>query len=61
MSEEIIPTFPAYQPPKPKPPVFAERNQSGPLMKIMKQMMKLPKRKVLQRRNRMGKKKYIIR
>lgn len=33
---------------------FAERNQSAPLMKIMKHMMKKvgPKKKVLQRRNK---------
>lgn len=58
MSDEL--QFPQYDPPKPKGHQFAERKQVAPLFKMAKMMLKLPKNKVLQRRNRVTKKKFRI-
>lgn len=60
MSEETQPSpqFPNYAPVKGHQ--FAERKQVAPLFKMAKMMLKMPKTKVLQRRNRVTKKKFRI-
>ena len=60
MSEEKQdqPTFPHYEPVKTHN--FMERKQASPLFKMAKMMLKMPKTKVLQRRNRVTKKKFKI-
>lgn len=60
MSDEIQTQFPQYDPPKPKGHQFIDRKQTSPLFKMAKMMLKMPKRKVLQRRNRVTKKKFRI-
>lgn len=52
------PEFPSYN--NPPGPRFAERKQVAPLFKMAKHLMKIPKQKVLQRRNRTTKKKFRI-
>ena len=56
--EESQPQFPQYAPVKGHQ--FAERKQMSPLFKMAKMMLKFPKTKVLQRRNRVTKKKFKI-
>ena len=60
MSDEIQTQFPQYDPPNPKGHQFIDRKQTSPLFKMAKMMLKTPKRKVLQRRNRVTKKKFRI-
>lgn len=60
MTYEEAPKFPQYTPPNPKGHQYAERRQVAPLFKMAKMMLKLPKTKVLQRRNRVTKKKFRI-
>ena len=59
MSDDEAPQFPQYTAPT-GVPTFAHPKQSAPLLKMMKHMLKLPKKKVLQRRNRVSRKKYTI-
>jgi hypothetical protein len=60
MSPTDEPSFPQYQPPASGIPVFSHPKQQAPLMKVMNKMLKMPKKKVLQRRNRVVRKKYTI-
>ena len=52
------PQFPNYVPVVNH--TFMERKQASPLFKMAKHMLKMPKQKVLQRRNRVTKKKFKI-
>lgn len=70
MNESDTPSFPTYQPPRLAHMEMAHPKQVGPLFKVMKKMMtnklmskkmlRLPNKKVLQRRNRPVKKKFRI-
>jgi len=51
------PQFPNYVPVNHS---FMDRKQASPLLKMAKKMVKLPKTKVLQRRNRVSKRKFRI-
>lgn len=52
------PQFPNYGPVTNH--TFMDRKQISPLLKLAKKMLKMPKTKVLQRRNRVTKKKFRI-
>ena len=56
--EQEQPKFPNYSPVHNHG--FMERSQAKPLFKFAKMMLKMPKQKVLQRRNRVTKKKFKI-
>lgn len=58
--EEGQPVFPEYQHPSNDNMRMAHPKQVGPLMKMVKHIMKLPKKKVLQRRNKASRKKFRI-
>jgi hypothetical protein len=52
------PVFPNYNPVPHHS--FMERSQAKPIFKLANKMMKMPKTKVLQRRNRVTKRKFKI-
>lgn len=52
------PQFPNYAPMTNRS--FMDRKQTGPIFKLAKRMVKMPKTKVLQRRNRVSKRKFKI-
>jgi hypothetical protein len=56
--EPSPPQFPSYTPVPHH--TFMQRKQTSPLFKLANKMLKMPKTKVLQRRNRVTKRKFKI-